>query len=112
MALVRKKNRILTVNDNAVHVYLNRGYDEIDESGKVIKSATAGKSVSVERYNALQKENETLSAQIETLKENESLDLTNGQIKSILDELGIEYGARDNKKTLVDLLIKATEDKE
>jgi len=75
MALVRKKNRILTVNDNAVESYLQRGYDQIDEKGKVTKQATGGKSVTVEQYNKLaeeleeiKKENTSLKGQITKLK--------------------------------------------
>lgn len=109
MAKVKKLNRVLTVNDNAVETYLERGYDQIDENGKVIKEATGGKSVSVAQFNALKKENEALKQQIEELKGKESsLDLTVSQIKVILDELGIEYNAKDNKPTLIELLINAT----
>lgn len=75
MALVRKKNRVLTVNDNAVESYLQRGYDQIDEKGKVTKQATGGKSVTVEQYNKLaeeldnvKKENASLKGQITKLK--------------------------------------------
>lgn len=75
MALVRKKNRILTVNDNAVESYLRRGYDQINETGEVVKQATAGKVITVEQYNKLaeeldnvKKENASLKGQITKLK--------------------------------------------
>lgn len=68
MALVRKKNRILRVNDNSVDVYLKRGYDQIDESGKIIKGATGGKTVSIAEFNALKTENEELKKEIASLK--------------------------------------------
>lgn len=75
MALVRKKNRVLTINDNAVESYLRRGYDQINETGEVVKQATAGKVITVEQYNKLaeeldnvKKENASLKGQITKLK--------------------------------------------
>lgn len=68
MALVRKKNRVLTINDNAVESYLQRGYDQIDEKGKVTKQATGGKSVTVEQYNKLAEELETVKKENASLK--------------------------------------------
>src|SRR5690625_4482013 len=100
MAFVRKKNRVLTVNDNAVETYLNRGYDEINKDGKVIRQATGGKTISLSEYNKVVEENERLRDEIEALKNNDDpSDLTNDEIKAKLDELGIEYGAKDNKAT-------------
>ena len=68
MAKVRKANRILTVNDNAVETYLKRGYDEIDEKGKVIKNATGNKSISIAKYNKIIEENEKLKKENTSLK--------------------------------------------
>lgn len=53
MAKVKKSNRILTVNDNAVETYLQRGYDQIDDKGKVIKRATGGRMVPLSEHNAV-----------------------------------------------------------
>lgn len=60
MAIVQKANKQLTVDDNAVEKYLSDGYDEIDNDGKVIKCATAKKSVDVSEYNRLKAELEKL----------------------------------------------------
>lgn len=60
MAIVQKANKQLTVEDNAVDKYLSDGYDEIDNDGKVIKSATAKKAVDVSEYNRLKAELEKL----------------------------------------------------
>lgn len=83
MAKVRKKNRILTVSESAVASYLKEGYDQVDESGKIVSRATGGKTVSLTEYNkaldkiekleanqddsaleALKKENASLKGQI------------------------------------------------
>lgn len=51
MPKVRKLNKTLTVDSKAVESYLKQGYDQIDDSGKVIKKATGGKAVSASEYN-------------------------------------------------------------
>lgn len=77
MAKVKRANRILTVNDKLVDDYLERGYDEIDDKGKVLKAGkggnvdakTAKKLEAVEKANAkLKEENEALKAELETAK--------------------------------------------
>lgn len=110
MAFVKRGNRVLNVNDNAVDVYLKRGYDQIDNDGNVIKHATGGKKVSLAEYNKLKAENEQLKAKLDGLGETVEQDdndlekLTNDELKAKLDELGIEYGNRDTKETLIKLL--------
>ena len=68
MATVRKRNRVLKVNDNVVSRYLKDGYDQIDEKGEVVKLATGGKSVSIGSYNKVVEEVEKLKAEIKKLK--------------------------------------------
>lgn len=87
MAKVRKKNRVLTVSDSAVAVYLKEGYDEIDDSGEIVKRATGGKTISLADHNkaldkikeleanqddsaleALKKENTALKGQVTKLE--------------------------------------------
>lgn len=51
MAKVRKLNRMLTVSDEAVAVYLKEGYDQVDEKGKIVKRATGGKTISLAEHN-------------------------------------------------------------
>ena len=60
MAKVKKLNRVLTVSDEAVDSYLKRGYDQIDDAGKIIKRATGGRMVPISEYNKLLEENEKL----------------------------------------------------
>lgn len=69
MAKVRKANRVLTVIDEAVENYLKRGYDQIDENGKVIKPATGGKTISIVKYNKVLATNKELEQTIEKLEE-------------------------------------------
>lgn len=52
MAKVKKRNRVLTVNDQSVASYLKEGYDQVDDKGKILKPATGGKSVTLKEYNA------------------------------------------------------------
>lgn len=51
MPKLKKLNRVITVEDAQINGYLTRGYDLINEDGKVIKHATGGKSVPVAEYN-------------------------------------------------------------
>ncbi|APB37976.1 hypothetical protein [Heyndrickxia coagulans] len=50
---VRKENRVLTIPETRLHVYLQDGYDQIDDVGNVIKRATGGRMVSLAEYNRL-----------------------------------------------------------
>lgn len=60
MAKLKKRNRILTVDNDRAQSYLNRGYDQIDENGKIIKAATGGKTISVAEFNNLKEKYEEL----------------------------------------------------
>ncbi len=59
-AIVKKGNAELTIDESELSSFLNKGYDQIDEKGEVLKSATAGKTVSIEDYNKILAENEKL----------------------------------------------------
>ena len=71
MAKVKKANRILTVSETEVNKYLQQGYDQIDDKGKVIKRATGGRMVPIAEYNKVLEENEKLKAELEELKKKE-----------------------------------------
>lgn len=64
MARVKKENRILTVEETEVQSFLNRGYDEVDEKGKVIRRATGGRMVSLAKYNQALEEIEKLKKEL------------------------------------------------
>ncbi|PGH85773.1 hypothetical protein CN899_08000 [Bacillus thuringiensis] len=75
MPKVQRKNRQLTVSEEAVPSYLKNGYDLIDEKGKVIENATGGKIISLVQHNEVVAENEKL------IKENEKLKKEIAQLK-------------------------------
>lgn len=68
MAKVKKLNRVLTVSDEAVNSYLRDGYDQIDESGNVLKRATGGRTVPIGEHNEALDKIETLEAEVKKLK--------------------------------------------
>lgn len=59
---LRKGNRVITIPESQVKSYLQRGYDEIDESGQVLTHATGGKSVPLAEYNKIVAELEKLKS--------------------------------------------------
>ncbi|MGM0816043.1 MAG: hypothetical protein ACQEUO_10995 [Bacillota bacterium] len=69
MAKVKKHNRVLKVADAAVPGYLKRGYDQVDESGKVVQRATGGRTVALAEYNKALEEIESLKAQLVEAKQ-------------------------------------------
>ena len=62
MAIVIKKNKELIVTDEKLQEFIDMGYTQIDEKGKVIK---AGKVNTIAAYQA---ENTQLKEEIEKLK--------------------------------------------
>lgn len=68
MAKVKKLNRVLTVSDEAVNGYLRDGYDQIDESGKVLKRATGGRTVAIGEHNKALDKIEALETEVKELK--------------------------------------------
>jgi uncharacterized phage infection (PIP) family protein YhgE len=46
---VKKANRVISIPQDQVKGYLQRGYDQI-EDGKVVKHATGGKNISAAQY--------------------------------------------------------------
>ncbi len=103
MAILKKANREINVKDEFVDGYLQRGYDLLDESGKVIKTATGGKTVSLPEYNKVLKENERLKKQIELSK------LSGDELKAKLDVKEIPYAANDSKESLIAKLLEGDE---
>lgn len=79
MVIVIKKNKQLQVADEKLEEFIEMGYTQIDENGKVIK---AGKVNTIAAYktenNLLKVENTKLKKEIENLKaENEQLKTIN-----------------------------------
>lgn len=89
---LRKSNRVITVAEEQADSYLNRGYDQIDEKGKVTKRSTGGRNVSVQEHNKVLDELEKLKEQKgeggvaqadydELVKENEALEADRDKYK-------------------------------
>lgn len=88
MAKVRKKNRLLTVNDAAVASYLKEGYDQVDDKGKIIKNATGGKTINVQEFNNLNDAFQKLSKERDDLfLEHEELKKENTALKGQVTKL-------------------------
>jgi hypothetical protein len=65
---VRKQNRILDVPASRLEAFLQQGYDQIDEKGKVIRRATGGRTVPLAEYNKVVEELEKTKAELAKLK--------------------------------------------
>lgn len=73
MPVVKKENRVLTVEESSVTTYLKQGYDEVElnKAGtdyEIVKRATGGKTVSYAEYVVTVEENESLKAEVKLLK--------------------------------------------
>ncbi len=62
MAIVQKLNKMLRISDEKLEEYLEIGYNQLDENGKVIKNAK------VTSIQELLKVNEKLEREIKNLK--------------------------------------------
>ncbi len=64
-----KENKVYTITTaEEAKAYRARGFDIYDDKGKLKESGT-GKSVSLEKYEALEKENAKLKKELAKLKE-------------------------------------------
>lgn len=90
MALVQKLNVVLTIDDDRVKEYLNKGYNVIDNSGRVIKEAMPNDlnqlKLLVAKYK---KENEELLARVKELEAQ----------KPMAEEVKVEAPKRTRKKS-------------
>ncbi|MFC4075226.1 hypothetical protein [Salinithrix halophila] len=68
MPKVKKANRVLTVSDSSVPSYLQQGYDQINDKGKVVKRATGGRSVPISELNKALDEIERLKEELAETK--------------------------------------------
>ncbi|HFK1685274.1 TPA: hypothetical protein ACGXND_005241 [Bacillus tropicus] len=72
---VKRLNKVLNIDKDFLPSYLNDGFDQINDEGKIIKRATGGRNISVQEYNqaldkidALEEENAELKATKTTAK--------------------------------------------
>ncbi|PFO79964.1 hypothetical protein COJ87_05985 [Bacillus cereus] len=48
---VKRLNKVLNIDKDFLASYLNDGFDQINDEGKIIKRATGGRNISVQEYN-------------------------------------------------------------
>ncbi|WMY18273.1 hypothetical protein P3F89_27525 (plasmid) [Bacillus tropicus] len=48
---VKRLNKVLNIEKDFLPSYLNDGFDQINDDGKIIKRATGGRNISVQEYN-------------------------------------------------------------
>lgn len=84
MARVKRGNRTLRIHDAAVSNYLKQGYDQIDDTGKVLKKATGGRMVTLPEHNKALDEVEKLKT--ENVKLREEYDLLHKEVDKMKKE--------------------------
>jgi transcription termination factor Rho len=77
---VKKANRVITVSEDQVKGYLQRGYDQVEE-GKVVKHATGGKNISAAQHQKA----------LDRIKELEAKGPEEGVSKEEFDKLNDAY---------------------
>ncbi|PEE04602.1 hypothetical protein [Bacillus pseudomycoides] len=65
---VKRLNKVLNIEKDFLPSYLNDGFDQINDEGKVVKRATGGRNISVSEHNAALDRIEELEAELESLK--------------------------------------------
>lgn len=78
---MKKNNRVLYVESGRAASFLQQGYDQIDESGKIVKRATGGRKVSLPEYNKVLEELEALKKGEDSNEELEKLQSENEELK-------------------------------
>ncbi|MED0946185.1 hypothetical protein [Bacillus mycoides] len=65
---VQRLNKVLHIEKDFLPSYLNDGFDQISEDGKIIKRATGGRAISVQEHNQALDKIDALEAEIAELK--------------------------------------------
>ncbi|HDR7248233.1 hypothetical protein vBBceSLY4_000081 [Bacillus phage vB_BceS_LY4] len=65
---VKRLNKVLNIDKDFLPSYLNDGFDQINDEGKIIKRATGGRNISVQEYNQALDKIEELEEEIAALK--------------------------------------------
>ncbi|EEK91758.1 hypothetical protein ACS2JQ_18470 [Bacillus cereus group sp. BceL101] len=65
---VKRSNKVLNIEKDFLATYLNDGYDQINDEGKIIKRATGGRNISVAEHNKALDKIEELEAELADLK--------------------------------------------
>ncbi len=65
---VQRLNKVLHIEKDFLESYLNDGFDQINEEGKVVKRATGGRNITVAEHNSALDRIEELEAELKELK--------------------------------------------
>lgn len=65
---VKRLNKVLNIDKDFLPSYLNDGFDQINDEGKIIKRATGGRNISVQEYNQTLDKIDELEEEIAALK--------------------------------------------
>ncbi|MGG0282920.1 hypothetical protein ABEY37_24940 [Bacillus pacificus] len=65
---VKRLNKVLNIDKDFLSSYLNDGFDQINDEGKILKRATGGRNISVQEYNQALDKIESLEEEIADLK--------------------------------------------
>jgi hypothetical protein len=65
---VKRLNKVLNIDKDFLPSYLNDGFDQIDDEGKILKRATGGRNISVQEYNQALDKIDALEAELAELK--------------------------------------------
>ncbi|HDR8110411.1 TPA: hypothetical protein QCZ04_003484 [Bacillus cereus] len=65
---VKRLNKVLNIEKDFLATYLNDGYDQINDEGKIIKRATGGRNISVVEHNKALDKIDELEAELADLK--------------------------------------------
>lgn len=65
---VKRLNKVLNIDRDFLATYLNDGYDQINDEGKIIKRATGGRNISVAEHNKALDKIDELEAELADLK--------------------------------------------
>lgn len=65
---VQRLNKVLHIEKDFLPSYLNNGFNQISEEGKVIKRATGGRNVTLGEYNKALDRIEELEKEVADLK--------------------------------------------
>lgn len=100
---------IMPLPENELELELNAALIRIDELERELEekaqaNADTGADVDTASLDALEAENAELKKRLRAYEVN---DLSADELRAILDGRNIEYGARDNKPTLVEAVLKS-----
>ncbi|OOZ76519.1 hypothetical protein BHL35_25155 [Bacillus cereus] len=65
---VKRLNKVLNIDKDFLPSYLNDGFDQINDEGKIIKRATGGRNISVQEYNQALDRIDELEEEVAELK--------------------------------------------